>query len=90
MLIFVKSPYLADNIRFLRERKKMSRASFAAYLNVNYNRIFCLERHINRYIHTEMLDTLSQIYGITTEEILWEDLRSKFKGKRCQYKKDAH
>ena len=76
---------LSDNIRFLRQRRKMSRKQFAEYIDIRLNQLFCIENGTIHYIHFKALNNLSEIYGISVDEILSENLAEKYAGKRFHY-----
>ena len=75
----------SNNIRFLRRRKKLSRAKFAQYIDINLNQLYCIEVEVISHIHYKALNNLIEIYGISGNEILSEDLEKKYAGKRLPY-----
>jgi len=76
---------MSRNIRFLRNRRRMSRAKFAQYIGVSYAQLYCIERKITNHIYYDALMTLSEIYGIPAEEILSEDLETKYADTKFHY-----
>ena len=78
---------LADNIRFLRGRRKLSRGSFAKEINVPVLQVFCIEQELIDYIELQGVQNISKIYGIEEKEILWENLRIKYQNRRFPYRR---
>ncbi len=85
MRVTAGNALLSKNVRFLRKRKKMSRAAFANYIGINGNQLFCLEKELIDYIYFKGLNNLSEIYGIPADEILSQDLEKKYADKRFHY-----
>ena len=85
MLVYADGELLAKNIRFLRNRRKMSRAEFANFIPISGAQLHCIERLLIGHIYLDALNNISQIYGIPSEEILTEDLEQKYRGKRFHY-----
>ena len=82
MLIYTDSRLMAENVRYLRKRKKMSREAFSKYIGMSGNHLYCVERGLVNYIDSECLNSIGEKFGIPTETLLTEDLTEKYKGKR--------
>lgn len=78
MIVVGDFELMSKNIRFLRKRRRMSRAKFAQYIGVSYAQLHCIERKVTNHIYYKALMNLSEIYGIPAEEILSEDLEIKY------------
>ena len=75
----------SKNIRFLRKRKKMSRAKFAKFIEINPLELYCIERGLTDSIYYKPLINLGEIYGISIDDIVAADLEEKYAGKRFHY-----
>nr|MBQ8243646.1 hypothetical protein [Oscillospiraceae bacterium] len=85
MLVHADRILLSKNIRFLRNRRKMSRSKFARYISISGNELFCIETMFVGYIHSNGLENICEIYGLSAKEVLTENLAEKYAGKRFHY-----
>ena len=85
MYICVDEVVVSKNVRFLRNRRRMSRAKFSQYIGISYSQLYCIEHGLANCIEWKGVNNLSEIYGIPVEEILSEDLEEKYKEKRFHY-----
>ena len=49
------------------------------------NELYCIEYEMNDGIRWNALKNISDVYGLSTEEILSENLEMKYRGKRFHY-----
>jgi len=83
-LIPVETGLLGSNIRYLRRRKHLSQFQFAKMVGLSETMVFCIERGLFRGILKEPMLTICRLYGITQEELFYEDLPVKLKRKRLK------
>lgn len=85
MFVHADRIILSKNIRYLRKRKKLSRAKFAQYVKMSAAQLYCIERGMYDFITWDALHSISETFGIPEQEIVSDDLEEKYKGKRFHY-----
>lgn len=64
---------VAENIKSLREQSGFTQSNLAKYLNVDQSLISKIEKN-ERSITSDMLDKLSALFGVTTEDFQSESI----------------
>ena len=70
---------LAQNIYYLRRKKRMSRETFSEKMGMNNNMLFCLEKHLFPAIMDDALANVCSYYNITPEDLFYTDLKEAAK-----------
>ena len=65
----------------------MSRKAFSEYIGMKGCQLYCIEKEMLHYINAEPITRLSEIFGISVDEILSEDLEEKYRETRFLYRK---
>lgn len=70
-----KKKYLSENIRYLRNKNKMTCRKFAKYVGLNYLTIENIENGFTEEPWMITIITIAKAFDIKVEDLLYKDLK---------------
>lgn len=70
-----KQRYLSENVRYLRNKKRMTVRKFAEYVGLNYSTIESIENGLTEEPSMITIITIAKASDIKVEDLLYKDLK---------------
>ena len=75
MCIFINNDDLmGKNIKYLRNKKRLSRVKFAELVGLEKLDIYCIERDLTREIPIKAIDAICELCNVSSEDLILTDL----------------